>query len=284
MSGTSTVKTFTPTHLGSIWADVTSHFGTVKVTVDPNARNATVTVSTSDTEGPLADAVNNTTLREVNSSQPVLHVDVPKVPGGGSQSISFAGGSIQVSGNYGVVSAGQSVTGMTISNGDVWFGGQRIVSNGRVVAEAGTVVSGSGTGTIRVEITLPRDSSLRLTTTSADLAIKGDLMVLDAQSVSGDIEAGTVHDLAVNTTSGDVEVRHVTARADVHSVSGDVEVRSYEGSSFAVNSVSGDIDVAATSGSTGRFSVNTVSGDVTTRGADHLNPSVRTVSGKHRRR
>ncbi|MGI5444123.1 DUF4097 family beta strand repeat-containing protein [Streptomyces shenzhenensis] len=283
----STEKTFTATTAGRIFADLISHVGTINVFIEPSLKNAEITVRTSDNEGPLADAVNGTTRREYDyNGTKVLEVRVPRVEGG-----VFAGGTnvVQIGGsrfsfNGGVVNTG-TMTGVTISNGDIWVGGQRVVSGGRVVAEQGAVVGGSSTGTITVDVKVPPLSSFRLDTTSADLTIHGgDLQILEVKSVSGDVDATAAHTLRANMTSGDLNISRVEGRADLHSVSGDIEIGLYRGSDFRANAVSGDIDVRVHQEATGEFSASTVSGDVTTTGADHLRPRVSTVSGKHRRR
>ncbi|MGP9023212.1 DUF4097 family beta strand repeat-containing protein (plasmid) [Streptomyces sp. BR1] len=284
----STSQTFTATAAGAVWADVISHVGTVNVSVDRSLKHAVITVSTGDDEGPLADAVRGTTKEESTYKHlDCVTVRVPKVQGStmtmGNSSFHFSGGNMVVGQNFGVVTG--SVTGMTISNGDVIIGGRKVVENGRVVAEQGTVVSGSGMGTITVDVKLPSEqSSLRLETTSADLHVRGDLEVLDVHSVSGDVQARGVHTLRGNTTSGDIEVDRVDARVDVTAVSGDIEIGAYNGSEFRANAVSGDIHVTATPAATGSIDVTTVSGDVTTRGTGHLHERVRTVSGRHRSR
>lgn len=281
-----TSQTFTATAAGAVWTDVISYVGAVNVTIDPTLTHAVVTVSTGDDEGPLADAVRGATKKEsTHKHLNCLTIRVPEVEGNTMTMGTFrlGGGGVVVGQNFGVIRG--SVTGVTISNGDIVIGGRKVVSNGRVVAERGTVVSGSGMGTITIDVKLPSDqSSVRLETTSADLTVHGDLQVLDARSVSGDIEAKGVHTLQVNTTSGDVEVERVDARVNVTSVSGDIEIGAYSGTEFRATSVSGDIGVNATPDAFGSIDATTVSGDVTTRGTSHLSERVSTVSGKHRRR
>ncbi|MFD5899651.1 DUF4097 family beta strand repeat-containing protein [Streptomyces sp. NPDC060366] len=283
-----TSQTFTATAAGAFWTDVISHVGTVTVTIDKTLKHTVVTVSTGDDEGPLADAVRGTTMRESTyKSLDCLTVDVPQVRGNvmtmGTSTFSFNGGSVVVGQNFGVVRG--SVSAMTVGNGDVIIGGRKVVSNGRVVAEQGTVVSGGGAGTITVDVRVPSElSSLRLETTSADLTVHGDLQVLDVHSVSGDVEARGVHTLRASTTSGDVEVERVDGRVDVTSVSGDIEIGAYNGTEFRAKTVSGDIHVSATPLADGSIDATTVSGDVTTRGTGQLHERVRTVSGKHRSR
>lgn len=285
----STSQTLTATATGAVWTDITSHVGTVNVTIDPTLKNAVITVSTTDDEGPLADAVRGATKKESTyQNLDCLTVRLPEVQGNtmtmGDSTYSYTGGHTVVRQNVGVVHG--SVTGMTIRNGDVYMGGRKIVSNGRVVAEQGTVVSGGGgTGTITVDVKLPSDqSSVRLETTSADITVHGDLQVLDVHSISGDVKARGVHTLFGNTTSSDFEVDRVDARLYVDSISGDIKIGAYNGTMFRAHTVSGDIDVSATPAADGVIDADTVSGDVTTRGTGHLDERVGTVSGKHRRR
>ncbi|MFD9519754.1 DUF4097 family beta strand repeat-containing protein [Streptomyces sp. NPDC059979] len=283
-----TSQTFTATAVGPLWTDVISHIGTVNVTIDPTLKSAVVTVSTGDDEGPLADAVRGTTMREsTRQNLNCLTIRVPEVEGNtmtmGSSTFNFHGGNMRVAQNFGVISG--SVTGVTISGGDLTIGGRKVVSGGRVVAPEGTVVSGGGMGTITVDLTLPSAmSSVRMETTSADLTVDGDLQVLDFHSLSGDVEARGVHTLRGNTTSGDFEVERVDARFDVNTVSGDIEIGAYNGSEFRANTVSGNIDITATPAATGSIDANTVSGNITTRGTGHLHERVRTLSGKRRSR
>ncbi|MBL1086798.1 DUF4097 family beta strand repeat protein [Streptomyces actinomycinicus] len=280
-----TEKTFTASAALPAVADITSHVGQVIVTVNPQLTTAQVKVHTADAEGPLADAVNNTTITEQNvGRESRLRISVPKVDGGisGASTVVQVGGS-RFSFNGGIVNTG-SMTGVTMSGGDIWVGGQKIVSGGRVVAEQGAVVSGSGVGTITVEVQLPSYSSVDLTTTSADLNIAGALNELRFHTVSGDVNAQGVRVLSGNTTSGDIAARYVSESLSVSSVSGDIEVESYSGTSFSANTVSGDIELAATLSATGAVNVSSVSGDVTTRGAGHLDLRPSTVSGRVRNR
>ncbi|MFJ4879952.1 DUF4097 family beta strand repeat-containing protein [Streptomyces sp. NPDC088745] len=283
-----TSKTFTATAAGAVGTDIISHVGTVTVTVDPTLTHAVITVSTSDDDGPLADAVRGATKQESTyQNLSCLTVRVPEVNGNtmtmGNSTFNFNGGIGQ---NFGVITG--PVTGIHMSGGDISIGGRKVVSNGRVVAEQGTVVSGGVMGTIAVDVQLPSDqSSVRLETTSANLTVHGDLQDLDVNSVSGDLQARGVHTLRGNLTSGDVQVGRVDARVDVHSVSGDIEIGAYNGTEFRASTVSGDVHVYATPAATGTIDATTVSGDVTTRGTsgrDDLHERVRTVSGKHRSR
>lgn len=280
-----TEKTFTASAALPTTAYITSHVGQVTVTVNPNLKTAQVKVHTADTEGPLAEAVSNTTITESAAGHEThVNINVPKGSlGGNSGSTVVQVGGNRFSFNGGVVNTG-TMTGVTISNGDVWVGGRQVVSGGRVVAEQGAVVSGGGHGTITVEVQLPADSSVDLQTTSADLSITGGVNHLRFHTVSGDINAQGVRKLSGNSTSGDVVVRHVNESVSVSSVSGDIEIDAYSGNSFSANTVSGDLDLTATPHATGSVNVSSVSGDVTTRGAGHLAVRPSTVSGRVRNR
>lgn len=276
----STQQTFTAKHDGPVFADLTSHTGTVTVTVDPTLIHAQVTVSTPDDQGPAADAVRNTTFGEYTSGEHAIALDVPRTSGGSNgavQSVVSIGGSC-FEFNSGVVNTG-TITGAVISNGDVWVGGQQVVAGGRVVAQAGTVVSG-GTGRVTLDVRVPANSSVYLKTTSADLNVRGDLQRLSVKSVSGDIQATGVHTIAVTTTSGAVEIERIETHADIVTVSGRIEVGAYNGSQLHARTVSGDIRISATPAATpaSTLTAETVSGDITLRGTDRLNPHTRTIS------
>ncbi|MEV6439862.1 DUF4097 family beta strand repeat-containing protein [Streptomyces anulatus] len=284
----STSQTFTATAVGAVWADIISPVGTVTVTVDPTLTHAVIMVSTTDDEGPLAEAVANTTHREHRyRNMECIRVDVPEprdlLMHGGGSSHRYSGNTMVVAQNFGTIHG--SVTGVVMSDGDITIGGRRIVSNGRVIAQQGTVVQGGGAGTITVDVRLPSDmSSVRLETTSADLTAHGDLQILDVHSVSGDIRGQGVHTLRVATTSGDTELERAEARVDVSTVSGDVHVGAYNGTGARINSVSGDIRLSATPVADGEIALSTVSGDVTTRGTTRLHERISTVSGDYYRR
>lgn len=270
-----TEQTYTRATAGAVSAEVTSRVGRIAVVVDATATHAKVKVHTSDAEGPLADAVRDTTIVDRCGR---LRVQVPETAGAAGSIISTGTmrgfrNEITVTGNVG--------GSMVVSSGDVFIGGRQIVGNGRVVAQQGTVVGG---GTITVEVTLPPGSSLTAQTASADLDVRGALHELDVRSVSGDVEAQCVHTFRCNTTSGDVEIERITGSVNATGVSGDIEIGTYSGSSFYANTVSGDVMVSATPNSSGTLFANTVSGDVTTRGAGHLETRTHTVSGRERRR
>lgn len=274
-----TTTTYTATATGAVWAALTAPVGAVTVTVDPTLVHAEVTVRTPDAEGPVADAVRETVIREtVAGVHQVLSVEVPAVKGG----VSFGGGGW----NATTMSVnGQSISfsgpGMQVFGGDVFIGGQRIVAGGRVVAEKGTVVSGAGAaGGITLDVRLPGASSVSWTTTSADLTVVGDdLHVLEVSSVSGDVSAHGVHTLSGTSTSGDIDVRRVVGRLAVETTSGDITVDRYSGSGAQVRSVSGDIVITGTPAASAQAVIKTVSGDISARGLAHLAPQIRTVSG-----
>ncbi|MCX4489988.1 DUF4097 domain-containing protein [Streptomyces anulatus] len=278
-----TSQTFTANAVGAVWADIISPVGTVTVTVDPTLTHAVITVSTTDDEGPLAEAVANATHREHRyRNMECIRVDVPEprdlLMHGGRSSYHFSGTTMVVAQNFGTIHG--SVTGMVMSDGDIIVGGRRIVSNGRFITQ-----QGGGASSITVDVQLPSDmSSVRLETTSADLTAHGDLQILDVHSVSGDIRAQGVHTLRAATTSGGTELERADARVDVSTVSGDVHIGAFNGTEARINSVSGDIRLSATPAADGEIALSTVSGDVTTRGTTRLHERISTVSGDHYRR
>jgi len=170
-------QTFTADQPGSAFVDIASRTGTVTVAVDPTLTHAQVTISTPDDQGPTADAVRDATIKEYGGGEHTIAVKVPRINGANSavQSVVQVGGS-RFEFNAGVVNTG-TITGTVVSGGDVWVGGQRVVSGGRVVAQTGTVVGG-GTGQFSVAVRVPALSSVCLQTNSADLEVRGDLQRL----------------------------------------------------------------------------------------------------------
>ncbi|GAA2560162.1 DUF4097 family beta strand repeat-containing protein [Streptomyces koyangensis] len=276
-----TVTNYTATAPGAVWAALNVPVGAVTVTVDPTLVHAEVTVRTPDEEGPVADAVRKTVIRETTAGiHQVLSVEVPTVQGGAS----FGGGGWSAT----TMSVnGQSISfsgpGMQVFEGDVFIGGQKIVAGGRVVAEKGTVVSGTGAATpggITLDVRLPGASSVSWTTTSANLTVVGDdLHVLEVSSVSGDISARGVHTLSGTSVSGDIDVQRVVGRLAVETTSGGIAVDRYSGSDAQVRSVSGYVVITGTPAATAQVVITTVSGDISARGLAHLAPQVQTVSG-----
>ncbi|MBK3588777.1 DUF4097 family beta strand repeat protein, partial [Streptomyces sp. MBT57] len=288
-----TTRTFTATTDGAVWADIISPVGAVTVTVDPTITRAVITLSTTQDEGPLAEAVAAATHREhPYRGMQCIRVDVPEARGedqpafhrGSGSTYNFGRNSILTQ-HFGTING--SVTGMTMDNGDISIGGRKIVSGGRVVVPEGTRVHSGGTdrGSITVAVRLPSSTScLRLGTTSADLTVHGDLQILDVRSVSGDVRAKGTSTLYLATTTGDTEVERVGERAEVSTVSGDVLIGAYSGTTCKISSVSGDVTLTATPAADGDIAIGTVSGDIITRHTARLDERVSTVSGDHYRR
>ncbi|WP_051950330.1 DUF4097 family beta strand repeat-containing protein [Actinacidiphila yeochonensis] len=284
----STLRTYQAPSPGALVVHVTSSVGKVKAIVDSRLRHAQVSVETSEDSGRFAEAVAATKFTEerVNYGRQV-RVAVPEVRSvtrrSGGSSYSSGGSSYHFGEN--VTFAGGTFSGIqTTAEGDVFIGGQKVVQDGRVVADRGTVVSGPS-ATITVTIRLPRDCAVLLSTTSAELEVVGDLAGVGVTSVSGDVElGGTVGWLTVNTTSGDVTADHVSRSVSHNSVSGSLEALAYSGEVFESASVSGNIRVTATEKASGKLRASSVSGDVTTIGAQHLHLRTTSLSGRTRNR
>lgn len=222
---------------------------------------ARVAVTTTDTEGPCADAVRSVTARQASGR---LIVTVPE--------FDYAEGVTVVDADGGYISVRQNMRSL-------WTGSVAgtVIVNGRVVGAE----PGRATGRLRVEVWLPVGGGLVLRTRSADVEARGPLALgwLDAESVSGDVRLHTVDALTARSTSGDVRVRHVRRSASVSTVSGDVRIAAYGGQSAELRSVSGDVLLAAAEPATGRVRVRSVSGDIDLEGCARLDVQARTISG-----
>ncbi len=276
-----TLSTYQAPSPGALAMHVTSSVGKVKAIVDSRLRHAQVSVETSEDSGRFAEAVAATKFTEerVNYGRQV-RVTVPEI-----RSVTRRSAGSSYNFGNGVTFAGGTFSGIqTTADGDVFIGGQKVVQDGRVVADKGTVVSGPA-ATITVTIRLPRDCAVLLSTTSADLEVVGDLAGVGVTSVSGLVElGGTVGWLTMNTTSGDATAEHVSRSVSYNSVSGSLEVDAYSGEVFESASVSGDIRVTATDVASGTLRASSVSGDVMTTGAQHLRLVTNSLSGRTRNR
>ena len=94
-------------------------------------------------------------------------------------------------------------------------------------------------------IRVPQNSSLEVSTVSADIGVKSVRGAQELQSVSGDVTTTAYGaDIEVGSVSGDIEVSGdgTTGEADLGSVSGDI-IATNLGGELSGGSVSGDIEV-----------------------------------------
>jgi DUF4097 and DUF4098 domain-containing protein YvlB len=132
-------------------------------------------------------------------------------------------------------------------------------------------------------IRVPEDSSIDVSTVSADITsegvggeqslhtVSGDVEVeasgsdISAQAVSGDVDVtgdGSDIEVQATTVSGDVTVIDVSGEVGAEAVSGDVEVRDGSYQRASLHSVNGEIDFQAGLRDGGKLAVETVNGDV----------------------
>ena len=116
-----------------------------------------------------------------------------------------------------------------------------------------------------LEIKVPRDASVELSTVSADVSIEAVRGELDVETVSGEVTLrGEPREIEVETVSGNLDLDVETETAAVACVSGDITVRGVR-RELECAVVSGDIEVQA-----GREMISleceTVSGDITVTG------------------
>ncbi|NUK50397.1 DUF4097 family beta strand repeat protein [Streptomyces lunaelactis] len=266
-----TQKNRTAAHAGAIDLDVKVTGGRINVTVDPKATRAEVTVHTTDTEGPIADAVNNSAFTENGAKFSVV---VPDDDTGGT--VINAGGSVFSFGGNSMVIGNTS--GVVISGGDITIGGRRIVSGGRVVADQGTLVSGSGT--ITIDVILPAGSSLSVNTKNAETTVRGDLQNLRFDARNGSVQAGGVASLEAETHNGSVLVDRVDTDMEASTHNGSITIGAYNGQRGATRTHNGDVTISATPASSGRLSARTHNGNIRVRGAGHLDLKTSTHNGR----
>ncbi|MGW2841829.1 DUF4097 family beta strand repeat-containing protein [Streptomyces sp. NPDC001493] len=212
-----TSQTFTALAPGALFTDVISHVGTVNVTVDPTLTHTVITVSTSDIEGPLADAVRATTMKE----RPYKHlkcltVSVPKTEGStmttGTAVSGFRNGTITVDVR---LPSDMSSLRLETTSADLTARGDLQLLE---------VNSLSG------DIEARGVHTLRVNTASGYVRVDRVDARVDINSVSGDIEIGAYNGTEgrANTVSGDIHVSATPAAYGVlhaNTVSGDITTR-----------------------------------------------------------
>lgn len=144
--------------------------------------------------------------------------------------------------------------------------------------------SGSRRGEATLELDLPRNVRLVVSTVSADVDvadIDGDVEIrtttgdigldglggrLTVETLSGDVRLGGRSGPArVSTMSGDISLLGVRDEVNVHTTSGDVTLGMERAARIDVESISGDVTFDGSTTDDARVQVTTHSGDVTLR-------------------
>ncbi|UTR83670.1 hypothetical protein [Streptomyces cavourensis] len=269
-------KTHTAADAGPVELDLSVSNGRIKVQVDPAAAHATVTVHTAADEGPVADALKDTKFTEGSGKITVSVPDVMADGIGGTNVVQVGGSTFSFGG--GVVNTGTMI-GMTVSNGDIWIGGQHVVSNGQVVAQQGTKVGGA-TGTITVEVVVPAGSSLTVSTKNAETTVRGDLEAINFDARNGSLEAAGVKVLEAETHNGSVLVDRVEVELEASTHNGSITVGAYNGRRGSARTHNGDVTLTATPAASGRLAARTHNGNIRVRGAGHLDLKTSTHNGR----
>jgi putative adhesin len=131
-------------------------------------------------------------------------------------------------------------------------------------------------GQVRIEVSLPAQSTLRVTAGSADVQVDGDLADATVQTGSGDLELGRIGGrLSVQSGSGDVHADRVGGTLRAEAASGDVRIGLVQGEAH-VGTASGDIRIDDVAGT---VRAKTASGDVRIGSARGSLVRVDTASG-----
>ncbi|MET9271053.1 DUF4097 family beta strand repeat-containing protein [Kribbella sp. NPDC003557] len=214
----------------TIDAELMRSAGKVTVRVDPNCTQARLEISTADTEGPSAEAVQRATLGQ--SPDGVLSA---KVAGPSN-------GAVITTGNNSIQIAGYS--------GSIVVNGRQINGNGS------DLTATPAPSPIEVTAVVPPGSALSARTQSADIEARG-LDTVEARTQSGDVNVDAARTVSADTQSGDVSVGRVQD-LDARSQSGDVSVGRADGEVRA-KTQSGNVSVDQFAGGTAR--ANSMSGN-----------------------
>jgi hypothetical protein len=267
-----TERTITSTAPGPIALALDLAAGTIHIDCGPHNFEARVTIKTTATSGPSADAIRDATVKQDNRRLAVK-VASPAGSGGGV----FIGGD-----NHGSISVG-GISGMTViqSGGSTHIsGGGRVFVNGVEVGAPGD--QSCAATPIEIWAYLPAGSAADVKTKAADAYTTGHLGSLDYEASSGSLHAASVGELDAGCSSGGVSVEEVTGGLSVTASSGSVRVGAYSGSNAVVTASSGSISLHATRQATGRLRVTASSGSIRLTGTSHLDVRHRVSSGSVR--
>lgn len=265
-----TTRTLTHPTPGPVTLDARTFAADIEVTVT-DTTHATVTISTTDTDGPAHEAVAGARLEH---GWGVLTARVEDRDAGGGITVVRRGSSVSIS----AVTVGPNVSII----------GGRVFMNGAEVTDTHT---GSAPVTVRAE--LPRGSKIQAQTEAGAVTTRGPLALAWARTVSGDVTIERTETATVTTTSGDVTIEQADT-ATPTTTSGDIEIREARrifvrtnsgdtlidrAETIQTQSVSGDVIIHE---ATGYTDTRTVSGDITIRHSGHQTPLTHTVSGRVR--
>jgi DUF4097 and DUF4098 domain-containing protein YvlB len=107
-------------------------------------------------------------------------------------------------------------------------------------------------------IKTPAGSTCAAKTVSGDLACVGEIGAVSLQTVSGDLTAASVGDVALRSASGDLLLNRASGTMSVHTASGDVQATQVDGD-VRITTASGDVAIGYC---IGPVAVHTASGDV----------------------
>lgn len=168
-------------------------------------------------------------------------------------------------------------------------GGSRMVFSGNAtfiqVGGGSTVISGSGGGenTVRVEVTLPRQSGIRADLGSGLLDVHGDLVGIDGDLSSGSISVhGSVGKARMELSSGSFRIGRVTEGIEATASSGSLNVGEYTGSHAKLRVSSGSMNLNVGPAASGSIDVRVSSGSANiggTRGRTDLDVRTKKSSG-----
>jgi DUF4097 and DUF4098 domain-containing protein YvlB len=108
-----------------------------------------------------------------------------------------------------------------------------------------------------------RGGSLEVESVSGNVAVSGDLQVVDVETISGNVDVtGTVGAVQVESASGSVTVDGVDGEFEIESISGSVTIRGGTLTGGQVATASGNVRVEGELARSGKIEIETLSGEV----------------------
>lgn len=119
--------------------------------------------------------------------------------------------------------------------------------------------------TVSADIDVDKVSGkLFLESVSGDFDVRGKPELLDLESVSGDMDLQVeTHRINISSVSSDIELKNIDGELDCETVSGDIRIEGGEFTDVGIESVSGDINFNGDLNNRCSCDLNSHSGDIT---------------------
>lgn len=209
----------------TIDASLLGHGGVISVRTEADCERASLVISTTDENGPAADAVRDATLRQsATGLNAVVHVRHVRIAG--NATVVQGSAPIEITA---IVPPGSKVIGHTQSADIEAIGSFALVSGH------------THSGDLRVD-----DAEKVTASTQSGNVTVNEAADISAKTQSGDVHLNLTDVVDASTMSGGIAIRDFGGTARLKTMSGSISVHATAGGDIDANTMSGDIEVTAT--------------------------------------